>query len=233
MNKGMDNVMRKFFGIFLGCPAPLIGRAERRSAGRVREARPIPGLRLSTVVAVALLWFFVLPLPGAATSSLRAVEADPLSIEQLTQKSALVVRGVVLSKSCQRDPAGRIYTRVALQVAEVWKGSLATNQFTIVHGGGILGAEKAAVSGQVEYRIGEEIVAFLVLNQRGEGVTLGLAQGKFHVWQEPETGEQFVYDRFQVNHDSRGHAASGNVLLPGRQRLTLAELKRRVQGGHP
>src|SRR5207247_454414 len=101
--------------------------------------------------------------------SLRAVQMEPLSIERLVQGSTLVRRGAVLSKSCQRDPEGRIYTKVELQVTEVWKGALATNRFTLVHGGGILGDRKATVSGQVEYGIGEEIVAFLVLNQRGEG----------------------------------------------------------------
>ncbi len=83
---------------------------------------------------------------------------EPLSIEQLTENSTLVVQGRVLSKSCQRDPAGRIYTRVSLQVAEVWKGSLPQNPFHIVHGGGILGDRKATVSGQVEFGIGEEVV---------------------------------------------------------------------------
>ena len=168
-----------------------------------------------------------------ALSPLPAVQMEPLSIEEMARQSALVVHGTVLSKSCQRDPAGRIYTKVALQVADVWKGSLATHQFTIVHGGGILGAEKAAVSGQVEYRIGEDVVAFLVLNHRGEGVTVGLAQGKFHVWQEPETGEQFVHDLFQAKPDSRDQAVSANARLPAQPRLTLAELKRRVRGGQP
>src|SRR5438445_12175900 len=87
---------------------------------------------LATVVAAVPLWVLLLLLPDAASPSLQAVQMKPLSIEQLAQKSVLVVRGVVLSKSCQRDPAGRIYTKVALQVADVWKGSLAPLPFTIV-----------------------------------------------------------------------------------------------------
>lgn len=164
--------------------------------------------------------------------SLRAVQMRPLSIEQLADQSALVVRGTVLSESCQRDPAGRIYTKIELQVGEVWKGALATNRFTIVHGGGILGGEKSVVSGQVEYGIGEEVVAFLVLNQRGEGVTLGLAQGKFHVWQEPGTGERLVHNPFHGASDTRGRAVSRDARLRATQRLTLTELKRRVRRGN-
>ena len=162
--------------------------------------------------------------------SLRAIQFTPLSIERLTQESALVVQGTVLSKSCQRDPAGRIFTKVELEVAETWKGSLRTNRFTIVHGGGILGDRKATVSGQVEYGIGEEVVAFVVFNQRGEGVTLGLAQGKFHVRNEAETGERLVHNLFHGETVTRRQSASASAHLPTQRRLTLAELKRRVRG---
>src|SRR3989442_2465869 len=163
--------------------------------------------------------------------ALRAIQFTPLSIEHLTGESALVVRATVLSKSCQRDPAGRIFTKVELEVAEVWKGSIATNRFTVVHGGGILGDRKATVSGQVEYGIGEEVVAFLVFNQRGEGVTLGLAQGKFHIGREAGTGERLVHNLFHGGTISRSQPISGNPILSERQRLTLAELKRRVRRG--
>jgi hypothetical protein len=175
------------------------------------------------------IWAGVLLLAMTGTFPLRAVQRQPLSIEQLTSQSALVVRGTVLSESCQRDPAGRIYTKIELEVSEVWKGSLATNRFTIVHGGGILGGEKSVVSGQVEYGIGEEVVAFLVLNQRGEGVTLGLAQGKFHVWQEPRTGERLVHNPFHGTTGTRGPAVSEDAALRTPPRLTLAELKQRVR----
>ena len=162
--------------------------------------------------------------------SLRANQFTPLSIEQLTRESALVVRATVLSKSCQRDPAGRIFTRVELKVAEVWKGSLPTNHFIVVQGGGILGDRKATVSGQVEYALGEEVVAFLVLNDRGEGVTLGLSQGKFQIQQEAGTGEPLVHNLFHGETASRSREVSPADRLPTQRRLTLAELKRRVRG---
>jgi hypothetical protein len=163
--------------------------------------------------------------------SLRAIQFTPLSIEQLTRESALVVQATVLSKSCQRDSAGRIFTKVELEVAEIWKGSLPTNRFTVVQGGGILGDRKATVSGQAEYGIGEAVVAFVVFNQRGEGVTLGLAQGKFHIGKEAGTGERLVHNLFHGETNSRRQPIAGNPVLSVRPRLTLAELKRRVRGG--
>src|SRR5688572_22941867 len=150
--------------------------------------------------------FLTLFLACVLTPSLRATQFAPLSIEQLTRESALVVQATVLSKSCQRDAAGRIFTKVELEVAEIWKGSLRTNRFNVVHGGGILGDRKATVSGQVEYGIGEEVVAFVVFNHRGEGVTMGLAQGKFHIGKEAATGERLVHNRFHGESATRARS---------------------------
>jgi hypothetical protein len=117
-----------------------------------------------------------------------------------------------------------------LAVAEVWKGTVATNRFTIVHGGGILGEERAVVSGQVEYDVGEEVVAFLVLNQRGEGVTRGLMQGKFHIWKDATTGEWLARNPFHGRPETKDQQAKASF-DSDQQRLTLSDLKRRVQEG--
>src|SRR5262245_18124243 len=175
--------------------------------------------------------FLLLLLPCLLAPSLRAIQLAPLSLEQLAKESAPIVQGTVLSKSCQRDPAGRIFTKVELGIVEVWKGSLATNRFTVVQGGGILGDRKATVSGQVEYALGEEVVAFLVLNDRGEGVTLGLAQGKFQIRQEAGTGERVVHNLFHSEPVTRKQRLSDPI--PTQRPLTLAELKRRVRRQAP
>src|SRR2546428_9045966 len=79
--------------------------------------------------------FLLLFLSCVLAPSLRAIQFTPLSIEQLAEESALIVQATVLSKSCQRDSAGRIFTKVELEVADIWKGSLPTNRFTVVHAG--------------------------------------------------------------------------------------------------
>ena len=159
-----------------------------------------------------------------------AFQAVPLSIDQLTEQSEVVLRGKVLSKSCQRDPEGRIYTKVELQVDEVGKGTVAEKRFTVVHGGGVLGEKRVKVSGQVEYAIGEEVVVFLVLNQRGEGVTLSLAQGKFHLWKDDATGAQYACTSFHGVPESKSSPAQTQGVI-SQQRLTLSELKQHVDGG--
>jgi hypothetical protein len=163
---------------------------------------------------------------------LRAEQMFPLSIDRLSARANLVLQGKVLSTTVQRDLQGRIYTVVKLQVDEVWKGSLATNQFTLVHGGGVLGDEVAAVSGEAGYEVGEEVVAFLVLNQRGEGVSVGLSQGKFHVWKDPLNGQKLAHNRFHGRHPAAaGPPARGAVAANVLDRLTVTDLKQRVQGG--
>jgi hypothetical protein len=168
--------------------------------------------------------------------ALPAVLMRPLSVEELAQKSDLILQGVVLGKSCHRDPDGRIYTRVELRVAEIWKGAApgltSSNTLAIVHGGGTVGDERVEVSGQVDYQPGEEVVAFLVLNARGVPVTLGLAQGKFRVWEDRQTGEKFAHNLFHGAAETAGREpqdAAANAADPKPDKLSLAGLKQRVE----
>jgi len=102
----------------------------------------------------------------------------------------------------------------------------------VVHGGGTLEGRSSVVDGQVEYALGEEVVAFLVRNSRGEGVTIGLMQGKFHIWQDKATGARFVTSPFHgapqaASAGTRVQATTsggGALWAP----LGLAELKKRV-----
>jgi len=161
-------------------------------------------------------------------SNIHAVLMRPLAVDELTRKANLIVQGTVLDKSCQRDDTGRIYTRVNIRVTEVWKGALPTNAppdvLTIVQGGGTVGDVREEVSGDVQYESGEEFVAFLVLNGRGEPVTIGLAQGKFHVWRDPQTGAKFANNRFHGKPEPvAGNRGDVSALLP------VDELKHQVQ----
>lgn len=188
----------------------------------------------SILLAFCFLGSLLTQLPA------RADLMVPLPVEEIATRSQLVLQGKVLTNTVLRDDEGQIYTKVELQVDEVWKGALATNRFIIVLGGGILGDEGMTISGQVDYEVGEEVVAFLVLNARGEGVTLGLSQGKFHVWSDPVTGEKLVRNRF---HGMRPAAPESAAPSPRAlavkihpppvviHRLTLADLKQRCAGG--
>lgn len=167
-----------------------------------------------------------------------AVQFVPMSIEDMTRNAELIVRGKVLDKSVAQDNEGRIYTRVRLEVLETWKGKTAAGPIEIVHSGGQLGGRAAITNGQVEYMPGEEVVAFLVLNARSQAVTLGLAQGKFHVWLDPETRQPMARNLFHGNGNTKagGYSTSASAgataATPGvADKLTVSTLKQLVQGG--
>ena len=160
----------------------------------------------------------------------------PLPIEELSRKADLVVLGTVQNKSSHRDAEGRIYTRIELQVSEAWKGVVSGTTLTIYQGGGTVGNERVEVSGEAEYGIGEEVVAFLVLNPRGQPITLALAQGKFHVWLDKQTGEKLAHNVF---HGTPELTRKPTELAPGAagqkkpQRLKLNDLQQKVKAVKP
>jgi hypothetical protein len=155
---------------------------------------------------------------------------QPIPVETLATNADVIVHGRVVSKTVQRDPEGRIYTRVKLEITEVWKGSVKPEEFSIVHGGGRLGDEESRASIQVNYEIGEEVVVMLQLNQRREGVTIGLVQGKFQVATEQKTGQKLVSNPFHGR--SKEEPSARGTTGENRDRLTLEELKRRATGGN-
>lgn len=134
-----------------------------------------------------------------------------------------------MSKSCQRDDAGRIYTKVELEVTETWKGAASAKKLTVVQGGGTLGEERVVVSGQVAYSLGEDIVAFLRFNARHEAVTVGLAQGKFSVAKDPSNGQLLARNPFDGSSPRERVNLQTNFAGPA-PRLSLAELRERVKG---
>jgi hypothetical protein len=165
--------------------------------------------------------------------SLQATIFVPLALEELAQRAEIILQGTVVSKACLKDPEGRIYTRIEFAVSEVWKGNLPTNTFAIVQAGGTVGDERTVVDGEATYEVGEELVSFLRLNQRGEGVSIGLCQGKFDVWKDSSTGEKFAYNLFHGR--SKDGGSPSNAAAPtgttNAARLSLQELRRRTVGG--
>jgi hypothetical protein len=177
------------------------------------------------LLIVTTIWF--------STGPLHATIMTPLSIEQLTHKAELVLHGTVESKTCLKDSQGNIITKLGFKATEVWKGNLTTNYFTIIHGGGTVDGLTTVVDGQAEYAIGEEIVVYLRLNERGEGVSIGLAQGKFHVWQNDQTKAKFTHNLFhgQPKNTESPAAAQLRAAAGKPRRLGLQELHDRTRGG--
>ncbi len=166
---------------------------------------------------------FLASLPVAPQAS----PIVPLPISQLIDASELVIHGTVTGKSVQKDDEGRIYTKIDLDIIDVWKGDASGSPFTIVHSGGILGDRWSTASGEVSYQLGEEVVAFLIVNSRGEGVTTAMNQGKFLVEQDPDTEQKYTRNPFHGGRVSKAGQPKG-YRLPTKLPLTVENLKRQV-----
>lgn len=169
-----------------------------------------------------------------------AAGVTPLPVEILAAKATWVVRGRVESLEATRGSDGRMTTRVEVPVTEVWKGT-PTNRIGVVLAGGILGNRRVSVIGQAEFRVGEEVVLFLIPNERGEGVIVELAQGKFALHKDDSgtlwvsngvLGTASAPDSKVPSAPSAAEKSPANparVLLPFQRPIRLSELKQRVQ----
>lgn len=180
------------------------------------------GLRLGMALLCGWLAASGTPPAGAALM-------EPATIEDLAQRADLVLHGIVRSRACQRDDRIGLITRVELDVRDAWKGDPGGHPFWIVLAGGTLGEETLTVPGQAEYQPGEEVVVFLRRNVRGEGVTVGLAQGKFEVHRAADGSEPRVQSLFHGDPPSGRDSVIPTTSPSARPPLTLQRLRAQVE----
>ena len=150
-----------------------------------------------------------------------------LTIDELSRSAEAVVHGRVVALEVRRDTEGRVFTRVELVLEDVWKGRMAGHTCVLVQGGGTLGEVDIHASGQAEFAVGDEVVAYMTRSPRGEWITVGLSQGRFQVSRDEATGYRWVRNRSWGGHGELGNGR-GMAWPPGRP-LRLEELKRRTQ----
>lgn len=170
-----------------------------------------------------------------ATFSAKAHQFIPLSIETLIEQSHWVVQGRVIEKSCHWDEYGSIFTRITLDQVDVWKGESSGETFTFIQAGGTLGDVKMVATGEPNYQLREEVVVFLSRNKRGEGVSVGMAQGKFKTWLRKSDQELMAFNLFHGAPDPEAgagvgaQASSWEEAVQKASGLTVTDLKQQVQ----
>lgn len=143
-----------------------------------------------------LTTLLVFVLAGLA-GMLEGAPVRPLALAEIESRALQIVRGTVAGLECSRDSSQRLFTRVTVDVTATFKGC-PTNRLHVVHPGGLLGERRVTLLGQPEYSLGEELILFLVPNDRGEWKTVEIGQGRFQVWK-----------------DARGQWVAGNGWLGG------------------
>jgi hypothetical protein len=125
---------------------------------------------MRTILSIASLWCAFLA-QGATLES--------LSIEDMTAKSTVIVRGRI--NSCAGDQRGSvIYTRCRVDVTERWKGTAGGQLEFLVPGGTAHGLTQV-FTGTPKFAPGSEYVLFLWAGRSGNLQVIGLSQGVFDV----------------------------------------------------
>ncbi|MBM3989589.1 MAG: hypothetical protein FJ298_01130 [Planctomycetes bacterium] len=130
------------------------------------------------LLAIAALLALRLTRP----SSLEAGTAVRLEIEQLAQRSELVVEGRVLSTRAFRDARGDVRTEFLLSVDATHAGEpLGTRRFELP-GGVLADGSGTLIAGMPTLALGEDALLFLTgESASGLRVPVGLAQGKLRL----------------------------------------------------
>ena len=153
---------------------------------RVTGAVP-PGwlTRGGWVVLLAIAALSPNPVPGATL--------QPQSLQALIRDADLIVRGRVEAIKPTPRTGGALSTIVVISVREQWKGPRLST-LRVAQPQGTEGEITQAVPGLPTFRVGEDVILFVVRAERGTYGVLGGKQGKFSIRTDPQSGRPVVED---------------------------------------
>ena len=185
--------------------------------------RPVPPRNCENAVPPATT------LACGAIAPSYATTVAPLTVEQVTDASDLIIRGEVEDMWVDPDASGHLYTRVLVRVTNVLKGSVAVDDYvTVESAGGTLDGQTMIVDGTPRYSVGEDALLFLTDKpSRGVYGTVGLNLGKYTVRPDPRNGTPLVV-QFVVKPEQT-YDARFIPVPPVDQRVTLGTLESRVR----
>ncbi len=122
-------------------------------------------------LSIILLWI----------SNAGATSVPSLSLEELTDRSELIVTGQIARSWTDWDSAHKfIWTHYELTISGAQKGSPGAT-VVLSEPGGAVGIQGMAVAGAVVYQPGERVLVFLQRMPNGYLRTTGWSQGKYTV----------------------------------------------------
>jgi hypothetical protein len=156
-------------------------------------------------------------------SPARATTFIPMSVEDLTRSSEVIVAGRVESVGGDVGTDGAIQTLVRIDVASVLKGDPGLSHLTLREPGGSVGTLREVVYGAPVYGAGEHVVVFARPGPAEAFTTNQLALGKFRITAD-RSGELRAAQQF---------GSGVTVIVPPdgaswRPELPLAELLDRI-----
>lgn len=170
--------------------------------------------------ALALMFLFCVAVAAATT-------VKPMSIEDLTSASSMIVEGQATQSWSAWNPQHTlIYTFTRVQVSKTLKGNSA-DTILIKQLGGSAEGYTQKVAGVNPLRTGDASVLFLRSSEARDGtmVIVGLMQGNFRIERESASGATVVNNGVSDVHQS---SQTGVTEYRG-AKLTLRQLEARVR----
>lgn len=122
----------------------------------------------------------------------QATSIVPLTIEQMTDASDLVVRAEVTQVWVEQDERGNLRTRAQLEVSQILKGKGRIESVLVDQVGGVLHNDFSVVPFAARFSPGEDGIFFLERQSGMRTTVVGWSQGKYTIRSHPETGEEMV-----------------------------------------
>ncbi|MBN1337502.1 MAG: hypothetical protein JXB39_16235 [Deltaproteobacteria bacterium] len=151
----------------------------------------------------------------------------PLPLDRLTDASDYVVRGVVSALWVEEDLRGVHWTHAQVEVLDVYKGPSDLDALEVTWMGGILGTEGTFVPDAPVFDEQEPILLFAEHLPAGIVSPTGLAQGKFTIRIDPDSGQEIAVRWKPPAHMPYDHRFV--PLPPARERTPLTDLVTRVR----
>jgi len=142
---------------------------------------------------VTAAWFLVQGLAMAIAQGAPATMVVPLDDLGLVESSVGIVIGRVERIESVQDPSGsRLFTRIRISVEEALKSEFPDGEITVRQTGGVVGDLRQWIDGSPEFALGERVLLFLDEDRDGHLRVAHLFQGKYRIWRDPETGDEYA-----------------------------------------
>jgi hypothetical protein len=169
----------------------------------------------------------LLTVAASCLTSLPGSTLQRLSLNDMIQKSTMIVRGTIQPGTSAALRGPMIYTHYQLSVTTVFKGAPGPTpgQFDVAVPGGALNGIQQPVAGAPTLTAGQDYVFFLWTSKSGLTQVIGLSQGLFNVTTNAQ-GQAIV---------SRGAAsatmldASGQAVADSNLQMPLTQLIGKIQ----
>jgi len=171
-------------------------------------------MRKSIILAIAL----------ASITSLPASTLQQLSLNDMIQKSTMIVRGTIQPGTSAAFRGSIIYTHYELSVATVFKGTPGPVIDLAVPGGVLNGIQQPVAGAPILFPL-QDYVFFLWTSKSGLTQVIGLSQGLFNVTTSAQG--QAIVSRGAANQPMVG--SSGQPVTDSNLQMPLSQLASQIR----